>query len=42
MDENRVSGTAKNISGKVEEGVGRFTGDTRTQAEGAATCGSLR
>jgi uncharacterized protein YjbJ (UPF0337 family) len=36
MDENRVSGTAKNISGKVEEGFGRFTGDTRTQAEGVA------
>ena len=36
MDENRVSGTAKNIGGKVEGGVGRFTGDTMTQAEGIA------
>ena len=36
MDENRVSGTAKNIGGKVEGGVGRFTGDTKTQAEGIA------
>jgi uncharacterized protein YjbJ (UPF0337 family) len=36
MDENRVSGTAKNIGGKVEEGFGRLTGDPRTQAEGMA------
>jgi hypothetical protein len=36
MDENRVSGTAKNIGGKVEEGFGRFTGDTKTQAAGVA------
>jgi uncharacterized protein YjbJ (UPF0337 family) len=34
MDENRVSGTAKNVGGKVEEGFGRVTGDTRMQAEG--------
>lgn len=34
MDENRVAGTARNIGGKVEEGFGRVTGDTRTQAEG--------
>jgi uncharacterized protein YjbJ (UPF0337 family) len=31
MDENRVSGTAKNIGGKIEEGFGRVTGDTKTQ-----------
>ena len=36
MDENRVSGTAKNIGGKVEEGFGRVTGDTKTQAAGVA------
>jgi uncharacterized protein YjbJ (UPF0337 family) len=36
MDENRVSGTARNVGGKVQEGVGRVTGDTRTQAEGLA------
>ena len=36
MDENRVSGTAKNVGGKVEEGFGRFTGDTKTQASGVA------
>ena len=34
MDENRVSGTAKNLGGKVEEAFGRATGDTRTQAHG--------
>ena len=27
-----ASGTAKNIGGKVEEGFGRVTGDTKTQA----------
>jgi uncharacterized protein YjbJ (UPF0337 family) len=37
MDENRVSGTAKNIGGKLEEGFGRVTGDTKTQAAGIAT-----
>jgi uncharacterized protein YjbJ (UPF0337 family) len=36
MDENRVSGTAKNIGGKLEEGFGRVTGDTKTQAAGVA------
>ena len=36
MDENRGSGTAKNIGGKVEEGFGRVTGDTNTQAAGLA------
>jgi uncharacterized protein YjbJ (UPF0337 family) len=34
MDENRLSGTAKNLGGKVEEGLGRATGDARTQAQG--------
>ena len=34
MDENRISGTARNIGGRVEEGVGRVTGDTKSQAEG--------
>lgn len=36
MDENRVSGTARNIGGKAQEGFGRVTGDTKTQAEGIA------
>ena len=34
MDENRVSGTARNIGGKAEEAVGHVTGDLRTQVEG--------
>ena len=33
IDENRVSGTAKNIGGKVEEGFGRVTGDTKTRLQ---------
>lgn len=37
MDENRVAGTARNLGGKVEEGFGRVTGDTRSQVEGLAT-----
>jgi uncharacterized protein YjbJ (UPF0337 family) len=36
MDENRISGTAKNISGKVVEGFGRVTGDTKVEAAGVA------
>ena len=36
IDENRIAGTARNIGGKVEEGFGRVTGDTRSQAEGVA------
>ena len=34
MDENRVAGTVRNVGGKVEEGIGRVTGDTKTHAEG--------
>jgi uncharacterized protein YjbJ (UPF0337 family) len=34
MDENRISGTARNLGGKLEEGVGRVTGDLKTQAQG--------
>ena len=36
MDENRISGTAKSIGGKFEEGVGRVSGDTKAQADGIA------
>jgi uncharacterized protein YjbJ (UPF0337 family) len=36
MDENRFAGTAKNMGGKVEEGLGRVTGDTKSQVEGLA------
>jgi len=34
MDENRVAGTVRNVGGKVEEGLGRATGNTRAQTEG--------
>jgi uncharacterized protein YjbJ (UPF0337 family) len=34
MDENRVAGTVRNVGGKVEEGLGRVTGDTKAQTEG--------
>ena len=36
MDENRITGTARNLGGKVEEGVGRVTGDANTQVRGIA------
>ena len=36
MDENRITGTARNLGGKVEEGVGRVTGDAKTQVRGVA------
>ena len=36
MDENRVEGTARNLGGKVQEGIGKVTGNVRTQAEGLA------
>ena len=34
MDEDRVYGTSRNLGGKVEEGVGRLTGDKQTQVKG--------
>jgi uncharacterized protein YjbJ (UPF0337 family) len=34
MNEDRVIGTAKNLGGKAQEGLGRVTGDTKTQVEG--------
>jgi uncharacterized protein YjbJ (UPF0337 family) len=34
MDENRLEGTTRNLGGKIQEGVGRATGDTKTKAEG--------
>jgi uncharacterized protein YjbJ (UPF0337 family) len=34
MDENRVSGTVRNVGGKAEEGLGRVTGDLKTQVQG--------
>jgi uncharacterized protein YjbJ (UPF0337 family) len=34
MDEHRATGTAKNLGGKIEEGIGRIAGDMQTQAKG--------
>jgi|SRR5208337_1099597 len=34
MNEDRAIGTAKNLGGKAQEGLGRVTGDTKTQVEG--------
>jgi uncharacterized protein YjbJ (UPF0337 family) len=35
MDEHRVAGTVRNVGGKIEEGFGRATGDTKSQISGA-------
>ena len=34
MNEDRISGTARNVGGKIEEGLGRLTGDAKTQIRG--------
>jgi len=36
MTDDRISGTAKNIGGQVEEGFGRVTGDAKMQVQGKA------
>jgi uncharacterized protein YjbJ (UPF0337 family) len=36
MNEDRLVGNAKNLSGRMEEGVGRATGDVKAQVEGKA------
>jgi uncharacterized protein YjbJ (UPF0337 family) len=36
VDENRIEGTIKNATGKVQEAVGGVFGDTQTQAQGKA------
>ena len=35
-DQDRIEGSAKNVGGKIKEGVGKMTGDTKLQAEGKA------
>jgi uncharacterized protein YjbJ (UPF0337 family) len=35
MDKDRVRGAAKRVKGSVKEAIGKVTGDTKTQAEGA-------
>jgi uncharacterized protein YjbJ (UPF0337 family) len=34
MNEHRIAGTARNLGGKLEEGVGRVTGDIKEQLQG--------
>ena len=34
MNEDRIAGTARNLGGKLEEGVGRVTGDIKEQVQG--------
>ncbi len=36
MDKDRVEGAAHQAKGAVKEGVGKMTGDKKTQAEGTA------
>ena len=36
MDKDRIEGAGKNIKGKIKEGVGKVTGDSKTEAEGNA------
>lgn len=36
MNEDRISGSARNIGGKVQENFGRAVGDAKSQAEGIA------
>lgn len=35
-DQDRIEGSAKNIGGKIKEGAGKLTGDSKLQAEGKA------
>ncbi len=36
MDKDRVAGSAKKAKGSVKEAIGKLTGDSKIQAEGAA------
>ena len=36
MDKDRVEGAGTNIKGKIKEGIGKLTGDAKTEAEGQA------
>jgi len=35
-DKDRVEGSAKNMGGKLKEGVGKLTGNSKSQSEGKA------
>ena len=34
MDKDRIEGAGKDLKGKIKEGVGKVTGDTKTEVEG--------
>jgi uncharacterized protein YjbJ (UPF0337 family) len=34
MTDDRIAGTARNLGGKVQEGFGKVTGDTKTELQG--------
>lgn len=36
MDEDRIEGVGHQVKGAIKEGVGKVTGDTKTEAEGKA------
>ena len=36
IDDDRVEGSAKNLGGKLKEGLGKLTGDAKLQGDGKA------
>ena len=40
MDKDRIEGSVEQAKGKVKEGVGKVTGDSKTEAEGKAQQGA--
>lgn len=40
MDKDRVKGIGKQVSGSIKQAFGKFAGNRKTQAEGAAEKGS--
>lgn len=38
----KVQATAKNLEGKIQEGIGNMTGDPKDQAEGKAKQGEAK
>lgn len=36
IDDDRIEGSAKNLGGKIKEGIGNLTGDAKLQNEGKA------
>ena len=36
MDNDRITGSAKNLGGKIKEAIGKVTGDKKIEVEGKA------